>query len=43
MDEYIEQLLAEMSAVEPLYDVVQNMDEHIPQEVKERLLKPLLP
>ena len=41
--EFIEQLLAETSD-EPLHDVVQNiMDERIPQEVKERLLKPLLP
>ena len=43
MDEYIEQLLAEMPD-EPLRDVVKNiMDEPIPQEVRERLLKPLFP
>ncbi len=44
MDEYIDQLLAEMQTKEPLHDVVQNiMDEPIPEAVKRRLLKPLLP
>ncbi len=44
MDEYIDQLLAEMQTPEPLHTVVQNiMDEPIPEAVKRRLLKPLLP
>ncbi len=44
MDEYIDQLLAEMQTQEPLHDVVQNiMYETIPEAVKRRLLKPLLP
>ena len=43
MDEYIEQLLAEIP--DPtLHDVVKNiLDEPIPEAVKERLLKPLKP
>ena len=43
MDEYIKQLLAEMS--DPtLHDVVKNiLDEPIPEVVKECLLKPLKP
>ena len=43
MDEYIEQLLAEMS--DPtLHDVVKNiLDEPINEAVKKRLLKPLKP
>ena len=42
MDEFIEQLLAEMP--EPDQEVVRNiMDEPIPGAVKQRLLKPLLP
>ena len=42
MDEYIEQLLAEMA--EPAQKAVRNiMDEPIPGAVKQRLLKPLLP
>ena len=44
MDDYIDQLLAEMSTTELLRVVVQNItDEPISEEVKERLLKPLLP
>ena len=44
MDEYIEQLLAEMQAPAVLQDVVQNiLDAPIPEAVKKRLLKPLLP
>ena len=43
MDEYIEQLLAEMPD-SALHDVVQNiLDEPIPEAVKRRLLKPLKP
>ena len=43
MDEYIEQLLAEMPD-SALYDVVKNiLDEPIPEAVKRRLLKPLQP
>ena len=43
MDEYIEQLLAEMPD-SALHDVVQNiLDEPIPEAVKRRLLKPLQP
>ena len=43
MDEYIEQLLAEMPE-STLQDVVRNiLDEPIPEAVKRRLLKPLLP
>ena len=44
MDDYIEQLLAEMQIPEPLQDVVQNiLDEPIPDKLKRRLLQPLLP
>ncbi len=44
MDEYIEQLLAEMTDNRTLKTVVQNiLDEPIPEAVKKRLLKPLLP
>ena len=44
MDQYIEQLNAEMFPEEPLLDVVQNiMDELLSQQVKIKLLKPLLP
>ena len=44
MDEYIEQLLAEMQAPAVLQDVVRNiLDTPIPEAVKKRLLKPLLP
>ena len=44
MDEYIEQLLAEMHAPAVLQDVVRNiLDAPIPEAVKKRLLKPLLP
>ena len=45
MDEYIEQLLAEMpDEKSTLHDVVQNiLDELIPETVKRRLLKPLYP
>ena len=43
MDEYIDQLLAEIHD-SPLQGVVQNiLDEPIPEAVKERLLKPLAP
>ena len=43
MDEYIDQILAEMPD-SALHDVVQNiLDEPIPQAVKGRLLKPLQP
>ena len=43
MDEYIDQLLAEMETPEPLRGVVHNiLDDPIPEEVKKRLLKPLL-
>ena len=43
MNKYIRKLLAEMPESTP-HDVVQNiMDELIPDEVKRRLLKPLLP
>ena len=43
MDEYIEQLLAEMPD-SALHDVVKNiLDEPIPEAVKKRLLKPLQP
>ncbi|KAK3757404.1 hypothetical protein RRG08_033172 [Elysia crispata] len=43
MDEYIEQLLAEMPE-STLHDVVKNiLDEPIPEAVKRRLLKPLQP
>ena len=42
MDEYIEQLLAEMP--EPAQKIVRNIkDEPIPGAVKQRLLRPLLP
>ena len=41
MDEYIEQLLAEIPDL-TLHNVVKNiLDEPIPEAVKERLLKPL--
>ena len=44
LDEYIEQLLAEMPENGTLQNVVQNiLDEPIPEAVKKRLLKPLLP
>jgi len=44
MDEYIEQLLAEMLDKGTLQNVVQNiLDEPITEAVKKRLLKPLLP
>ena len=44
MDEYIEQLLAEMQAPAVLQGVVRNiLDAPIPEAVKKRLLKPLLP
>ena len=45
MDEYIEQLLAEMpDEKSTLHDVVKNiLDEPIPETVKRRLLKPLQP
>ena len=44
MDEYIEQLLAEMQTPAVLQDVVRNiLDAPIPEAVKKRLLKPLLP
>ena len=44
MDEYIEQLLAEMQAPAVLQDVVRDiLDAPIPEAVKKRLLKPLLP
>ena len=44
MDEYIEQLLAEMQAPAVLQDVVRNiLNAPIPEAVKKRLLKPLLP
>jgi len=44
MDEYIEQLLAEMADNRTLRTVVQNiLDEPIPEAVKKRLLKSLLP
>ena len=44
-EQYIMQLLAENAlAAEPLREVVQNiLDEPVPQRVKERLSKPLLP
>ena len=44
IDDYIDQLLADMQAPEALQNVVQNiLDDPIPEEVKKRLLKPLLP
>ena len=44
MDEYIDQLLAEMQTTEPVQNVVHNiLDEPISEAVKEHLLKPLLP
>ncbi len=44
MDEYRDQVLAEIQAYVALQDVVQNiLDEHIPEAVKRCLLKPLLP
>ena len=44
MDEYIDQLLAEMQIPEPAQKVVKNiLDEPIPETVKRRLLKPLFP
>ena len=45
MDEYIEQLLAELYPDNPtLHDVVQNiLDQPIPDSAKARLLKPLQP
>ena len=44
MDEYIDQLLAEMQMPEPAQIVVRNiLDEPIPETVKRRLLKPLFP
>ncbi len=44
VDEYIDQLLAEMQTQESLHDVVQNiMNEPIPEAVKRRLIKSLLP
>ena len=44
MDEYVAQLLAEMQIPDPVQKVVRNiLDESIPEAVKERLLKPLLP
>ena len=44
MDEYIDQLLAEMQMPEPAQKVVRNiLDEPIPETVKRRLLKPLFP
>ena len=44
MDEYIDQLLAEMQMPEPAQKVVRNiLDEPIPERVKRRLLKPLFP
>ena len=44
MDEYIDQLLAEMDTAKPLQGVVHNiLDETIPESLKRRLLKPLLP
>ena len=44
MDEYIDQLLAEMQMPEPAQKVVKDiLDEPISERVKRRLLKPLLP
>ena len=44
MDEYIDQLLAEMQTPEPVQSVVHIiLDEPISEAVKARLLKPLLP
>jgi len=44
MDEYIEQLLAEMADNRTLRTVAQNiLDEPIPEATRKRLLKPLLP
>jgi len=44
MDEYIDQLLAELPVNRTLRTVVQNiLDEPIPEAAKKRLLKPLLP
>ena len=44
MDEYIDQLLAEMQMPEPALKVVRNiLDEPMPETVKRRLLKPLFP
>ena len=44
LDEYIDQLLAEMQMPEPAQKVVRNiLDEPIPETVKRRLLKPLFP
>ena len=44
MDEYIDQLLAEMQMPGPAQKVVRNiLDEPIPETVKRRLLKPLYP
>ena len=42
MDEYIDQLLAEMQMPGPAQEVVRNiLDESIPETVKRRLFKPL--
>ena len=44
MDEYFDQLLAEMQMPDPAQKVVRNiLDEPIPETVKRRLLKPLFP
>ena len=44
MDEYIDQLLAEMQMPEPAQKVVRNiLDESIPETLKKRLFKPLFP
>ena len=44
MDEYIDQLLAEMHMPEPAQKVVRNiLDEPIPESVKRRLLNSLFP
>ena len=44
MNEYIDQLLAEMQMPEPAQKVVRNiLDKPIPETVKRRLLKPLFP
>lgn len=44
VDEFLKQLLKERNSKTSLHDVVQNiLDEPIPQEVKKRLLKSLIP
>ena len=44
LDDYIDELLAELQTPEPVQSVVHNIiNEPIPESVKRRLLEPLLP